>query len=278
MRNWYIENPWIKGTKAYNSMQLVRGMHLNMRRKLCKMSDDQIKEEKQIPGTMYCPMYHTIAKDFQSNVSVSPNTYDLTHILKVGKVRGLNQTDMAFTQFGFMGFAVLCPEEFGMHNVSEEDMEALCHTWRGIGYLLGAEDEFNFCRGTLEDIKQRLRDLIKYVIKPSLADIVPEWEHMSQCFVLGIYYAIPMYTFDMIILYLTRVLNINMPNLYKSMTYKNWILYNIYVFGIRQCTKLPFFVRHFNTVVQYAIDKADAFEPDTLLKVKEKSDLCLKTM
>lgn len=52
----------------------------------------------------------------------------------------ISQKDMAFTQFGFMGYAVTNPEYLGIYNAKEEDFEAFIHVWRVIGHLMGIED------------------------------------------------------------------------------------------------------------------------------------------
>ncbi|EFN70543.1 hypothetical protein EAG_13524 [Camponotus floridanus] len=40
---------------------------------------------------------------------------------------GLNQGDMFGTQFACMGLIVLYPEQFGIYDASDEDLEAFCH-------------------------------------------------------------------------------------------------------------------------------------------------------
>lgn len=52
----------------------------------------------------------------------------------------ISQKDMAFTQFAFMGFFVLKREELGVQ-YDEEDLDAFCHFWRVLGYMLGIKDE-----------------------------------------------------------------------------------------------------------------------------------------
>ena len=51
----------------------------------------------------------------------------------------ITQLDMALTQFGFIGFSLLCPEQLGI-KATEEDFEGLVHLWHVIGYLLGMDD------------------------------------------------------------------------------------------------------------------------------------------
>lgn len=52
----------------------------------------------------------------------------------------ISQRDMALTQFGFMGFALLRPKELGISG-SEADFEGFVHFWRVIGHFLGIKDK-----------------------------------------------------------------------------------------------------------------------------------------
>lgn len=53
----------------------------------------------------------------------------------------INQKDMALTQFGFMGFALVRNKMVGIHEATEEEWKAFVHVWRVIGYILGIEDK-----------------------------------------------------------------------------------------------------------------------------------------
>ena len=62
----------------------------------------------------------------------------------------ISQKDMAITQFTFMGFHLLMPEEFGIVGTGQQ-LEDFNHLWRVIGYMLGTEDKYNCCGETYED-------------------------------------------------------------------------------------------------------------------------------
>lgn len=53
----------------------------------------------------------------------------------------ISQKDMALTQFAFMGFFVLKCKELGVQ-YEEKDLDAFCHFWRVLGYMLGIKDEY----------------------------------------------------------------------------------------------------------------------------------------
>lgn len=74
---------------------------------------------------------------------------------------------MALTQFVFMGWQLLRPEQFGIVG-SREQFDAFNHLWRVLGYMLGIEDRFNCCCETLEDTLGRLEAMRVDMMLPGL--------------------------------------------------------------------------------------------------------------
>jgi len=137
--NWYDDEPWIKGTRAYKDMQFVRRMHLMMREKLCKLDNEQIKNKSKI-AEPWCSDRELFLKDFSA---VCPFEKDGRPLLTINSshVRSVNNADMAGTQCGLISLVLLCPQNIGIHNATDEDIEAFCHMWRCYGYCLGIKDE-----------------------------------------------------------------------------------------------------------------------------------------
>lgn len=52
----------------------------------------------------------------------------------------ISQKDMAITQYGFVGFAILSSRELGVQ-AKRQNMEDFCHFWRVLGNLFGIKDE-----------------------------------------------------------------------------------------------------------------------------------------
>jgi hypothetical protein len=53
----------------------------------------------------------------------------------------ISQLAMVMTQFSFMGFVVLFPKIFGIHDTT--GIEGFCHIWAVLGKFLGIEDRYN---------------------------------------------------------------------------------------------------------------------------------------
>ncbi|XP_011706935.1 PREDICTED: uncharacterized protein LOC105462102 isoform X2 [Wasmannia auropunctata] len=219
--NWMTYDPWTVGTRAYNDVQAVRRMHRAVRLQLCERDDVEIDMACKIRNP-WCPDRETILEDFSSCPALMKNGINICEIISQS-AKGLNQADMAATQFAFLGLIVLYPHELGFH-ASDEDMAAFCHTWRGLGYLLGMEDQYNFCRGSLKEIKQRSRDFVEFFMKPSLLKVTPEWEHMLRCFIEGSVYFGNICSFKVFLLFVTDLLNFDMPRMRSTLTYSERLL------------------------------------------------------
>lgn len=114
-------------------------MHAAARRKLEASTTEEIDAAARIPNPL-CPVREILLKDFEESCE-APIAGQCPHTSMWNSWRGINQTDMAFTQWGFLGLLICYPKNFGVHYATEEDFEAFCHLWRNIGYQLGIEDE-----------------------------------------------------------------------------------------------------------------------------------------
>ncbi|XP_033217583.1 uncharacterized protein LOC117173231 [Belonocnema kinseyi] len=276
LRNWYAEDPWTKDTAAYNDIKAVRKMHANVRRRLEKTKNEDIDAEAKIQNP-YCPTRDTLLQDFKSACPApAPGqcpymAFQNTEVVPV-RPKGLNQGEMVATQFGFLGLLVLYPKYFGVHNVTEKDLEDFCHTWRGLGYLLGIDDDLNLCRGSLSDIKQRCTDFLELWAKPNFRDFTPECEHMMRCVVDGLQYYWPGVTYEISILYLSEILNLHMPRLYSSLSYVDRIKHNIIKSFFCYTSRLPGMMTLMNKKLDAAFDKALNFNPEKHEELKKKSE------
>jgi len=140
--SWYNGEPWIKGTTAYKNMQFVHKSHSKLRKKLCQLDNEEIDSATKISKPL-CPDLELFLKDFTMCCpfeKVEQRPYVLLNSSSY-KPKPMNNMDMAFTQCIFMGLIVLYPENCGIHDATDEDLEAFCHMWRCYGYLLGIADE-----------------------------------------------------------------------------------------------------------------------------------------
>ncbi|CAL1683253.1 unnamed protein product [Lasius platythorax] len=271
--NWYNGEPWVKGTPAYNDMQFARKMHLMMRAKLCNLDKEQIDNASKI-AEPWCPDHEILVKDFAAACPFERSGQRPYIVFEKSPYRpkGVNNADMAGVQCSFVALFLLCPQSIGVHDATDEDLEAFCHMWRCYGYCLGMEDEYNFCRGSLEEIKQRVRDLYQYWILPNFKDVTPEWEHMTRCLVEPInFYPFMYIPYKVMTLISTDVLNISMSNLYASLSYSEWIAYKVWIFILRYALQFSTIRAAFNKVTCKAVDIAMNYGPEKQIELQEKS-------
>ncbi|XP_033217306.1 uncharacterized protein LOC117173045 [Belonocnema kinseyi] len=280
VRNWNLEDPWKKDTSAYNDIQAVRKMHTNIRKRLEKTKNEDIDEEAKIKN-LYCPTRDILLEDFQS-ACLAPVPGQCPYIVfrnpdfKGTRPKGLHQGEMVATQFGFVGLMILYPKSFGAHYATEEDLEAFCHLWRGLGYLLGMDDDFNLCRGSLNDVRQRCRDILELWAKPNFRELTPECEHMMRCVVEGTNYYLPGSTYESSILYLSELLNLNTPRLYSTLSYGAWIRHKMLKTFFCYTSRLPGMMSLMNSKLDAAFEMALNFSPEKHKELQKKSEESLQ--
>ncbi|XP_014473029.1 PREDICTED: uncharacterized protein LOC106743576 [Dinoponera quadriceps] len=245
LNNWYVEDPWDQETQAHRNVQKVRKMHLAMRRRLRSYDYEQIDASSRIPEVC-CPLQGIIVKDFKDTC---PMANDLQCPFTMTRTKKQSQGDMSCTQSAFMSMMVLYPKKFGVHNVCNEDLEAFCHMWRGLGYLLGIEDQYNFCCGGLQEVRERIKNCIEFWLKPYLRSVTPEWEHMSLCLYRSMYTFVPVQNYKTHLLYICDIFELNMPRLYRSMSLVEKMMYSWMHFQFGYLTRLPLVHAFFSTIL-----------------------------
>jgi len=82
-------------------------------------------------------------------------------------VRKFSQFEMVVTQWAFVGPVLLWPDRLGVDRRTEKDIEGVLYVMMMVGRQLGISDEFNLCRGDLEQCTEYSRLLLEKIIKPS---------------------------------------------------------------------------------------------------------------
>lgn len=95
-------------------------------------------------------IYHTLTwfrhdlkqdtKSWKSLSAVRKLHFSASRSAQNASIGIISQKDMAITQYGFMGFAVLSQKEIGIQ-ASQKQMEDFCHFWRVLGHIIGIRDE-----------------------------------------------------------------------------------------------------------------------------------------
>lgn len=161
---------------------------------------------------------------------------------------------MSGTQFAFIGLIVLYPEKFGMKRATKKEMEGFVHMWRCIGWLLGIEDKYNFCRfDNLSDAVSWTKHIMKHIIKPSLKiSVTAEYEQMGRAVALGA----RNYTsasYETLFLFIGWVLDIPLPTVSKKMTSSDRKGFEFLTFAFGLLGNLPLVNYLFNAVTYWTL-------------------------
>lgn len=92
---------------------------------------------------------------------------------------------------------------------SPQDMDAMLHFWRFIGYLLGIEDKYNLCDGSTDETKEMCELILEKKFKKSIIES-PERDaiEMSRGIVNAIKTFVRLLTYDGITKYLFEVIDV----------------------------------------------------------------------
>lgn len=119
----------------------------------------------------------------------------------------INQRDMVITQFGFMGYIMICPEKLGI-SAKPDQLDGLVHMWRVLGYMLGIDDKLNLCAEDWETTRERTNLMMKHVTRPILANVPIQFEPMYRNLISGLRYLMPIIDHQTIYFYTMYLTNV----------------------------------------------------------------------
>lgn len=272
--SWYDHDIWSLGNPGYQNIKTVRAMHLNISKKINSTHFENLKDQVTLARSLSKPpiwktgLKDIIQEDFRSECPFKIGKP--IHSTIPGKIF-VNQLDMSTTQFGFVGLMVAYPEKFGAAGATKDELEGFIHLWRSIGYLLGMEDKYNFCAGSYDEVVQRCRSFVENWAKPNFQHLTEDWEHMSRCLVEGMsYISSSGGSFEVSMMYMCWVLDIPAPRLRKSLTWSQWIEFNMVKFMMTYAVRFPGVLPILNWFIRRALVKASSMPSEELSKLENK--------
>ncbi|XP_065560317.1 uncharacterized protein LOC136027213 isoform X2 [Artemia franciscana] len=225
VNSWCIGNVFENNNPARKSIQYVRSMHSKYAKLFNKdsekvdnatvysiygvkpsskyldtMKEDIVDKSTGIRSPQYCKVCSSMC-----GLSVPFDSPDENNCY-------LSQTDMSFTQFGFMGLLVMYPEKFGIHYPVKRELDGFIHMWKVFGYMLGIKDEYNFCLDdNYEDVRQLSFETFEHCLKYTILGSTEDYEFMASALVEGMARSRPGLTFQSCSLYLFDIVNWDMP-------------------------------------------------------------------
>lgn len=229
---WYKGDVWDTDDPAHKDLLSVRRTHARIAHNANTKDYEKIQTISVVDKGHEEPdsvLHPAISIDFSAATQstlpeIEPNT----------SLPYLNQLDMSMTQYTFMGIILAHPDKLGAASATEEDFEGLVHFWRGLGWLLGIEDRFNFCSGTVQETRELSIEVEKLLGIPGLAAATWSYEHMTSCIMNGLGYVLHTLSYPAMLRYLAYTIDVPIPSVVKHINLRHTVKYWIMrlVFGV----------------------------------------------
>ncbi|ROT64468.1 uncharacterized protein [Penaeus vannamei] len=224
---WHEGDVWDPADRAHKDLLSVRAIHnrlsgvFNSSKEHDRVWNTKIQDKGHEEPA--CPFYHTIREDLkdQAGDGLPLEGPDNPPFF-------ISQWDMSLTQYQFMGLVVAHPHKMGAGAATDEDLEGLVHFWRGLGWLLGVDDKYNFCRGSLAEVRSLCLEVERLVGIPALAKADWNYEHMTLSLVTGLSHLMHTLSFEAGFRYVAYTLDLDIPNFINRMSFigsvKYWLM------------------------------------------------------
>ncbi|PSN56626.1 hypothetical protein C0J52_11264 [Blattella germanica] len=261
IKTWYVSDIWDPISEGFKTIEIARKVHENVRKRMNCTDPEKVTEKITLNGhsasvcpVVWSPLYEKLQEDF---AVVRKDQVNIEKIyLESQKNRNfISQTDMVGVQFAFIGLFALYPSFFGAHYITDEEVEGLLHLWRCIGYRLGIEEEYNFCKGSLAEIRQRGSELMELLFKPMMGFVTRDWEHMVRCAMEGVNY-FGFISFEVTLLLVCDFLNLDAPRFKASVTFQQKLVYYLLRFNFSVIMRIPGGVKLLNWLLDLALKRA----------------------
>lgn len=134
--------------------------------------------ESSIPCTAYQRYAKTLLHVFTWNSSCFDKILKSIEIVKkrhsdafqkcsYNSIYNPTQLDMVLTQFAFIGYIILSDTYLGI-KVNHTEKEGMIHLWHVIGNMLGIEEKYNLCTGTVEETRLICQEIFEKIYVPAL--------------------------------------------------------------------------------------------------------------
>lgn len=117
----FLQEDFLSEGRARTNMTIARALHKNAYRKMTKCSQSELDKRVSLGNeeeiALWCPVSQVIAEDMQRECPIGSSLFE-----DDGKV-WMNQFRMVLAQTAMAGLPLTYPEKFGIHNVTDEDLD-----------------------------------------------------------------------------------------------------------------------------------------------------------
>lgn len=249
---WYNGDVWNPEDPAHRDILSVRAIHNKSARVLNSSTDHEKVSAVDVRARGHeeprCPFSPAMRHDLhhQAEQGLVLETPDDPPLY-------ISQWDMLVTQYSFLGVLVAHPRRVGAWRASEEDLAGLIHFWRGIGWLLGVEDKYNFCNGSVADTRSLCLEMERHLIVPGFASADWSHEHMATSLVTGINHMVPCLSYPAMLRFLADTLGVHLPSFVRQMSLRHTFQYWLMRFVFHVLFLIPGVLFLFNELLLLAL-------------------------
>ncbi|XP_068225504.1 uncharacterized protein [Palaemon carinicauda] len=257
---WFSGDVWDPNDRAHKDILHVRNIHnnaagiFNSSENYNEVQRTNVRSKGHVEPK--CPFSPSLRQDLQMQAEpgiclespANPPLY-------------ISQWDMVLTQYCFLGIMLAHPRSMGAWGATERDLEGFVHFWRGIGWLLGIEDKYNFCKGTAAETKALCAEIERLVIIPNLSRSGWNQEHMSSSLMDGINMMVPGLSYPAMLRFLADTLGLSVPLFVRNMSLRHIVQYWLMYFVFHFVFMIPGVVYFFNGLLRYALRRIQRIHP-----------------
>ncbi|XP_066973780.1 uncharacterized protein [Macrobrachium rosenbergii] len=244
---WYTGDVWDPEDDAHKDVMSIRSIHGKVARQCNAPEENEklrnIKVSERGHPEPESPFYPSIRDDLRPQIESRLLSYNTENPCLY-----LSQSDMALTQFAFMGLVVAHPEKLGAGAATEEEFAGFIHFWRGIGWLLGIDDKYNFCRGSVKETRALCLEVERKIAMAFLAEADWNYEHMATSLLTGMSYVAKSMSFPAMFRYLAYTIGVSVPSFARRMSYRQCFYFWLWVVTF----KLMWFFPRLASLASYA--------------------------
>lgn len=249
---WFSGDVWDPNDRAHKDILHVRNIHKNSADVFNSSENyDQVQRanvREKGHAEPKCPFSQALRQDLQTQ---APEGLRLES--RDNPPLYISQWDMALTQYCFLGLILSYPNRMGAWRATKEDLEGFVHFWRGIGWLLGIEDKYNFCKGTAAETKALCKEVERFVIVPSLSRSSWDNEHMSFSLMDGINMMVPGLSYPAMFRFLADTLGLSVPLFVRNTSLKHTVQYWVMRLLLHFAFWIPGVVYFFNLLLKLSL-------------------------
>lgn len=273
---WYSGDLWQPQDPAHEDILKVRRIHVaaaatfNHPDRRDALHSVTASGGKNNPDQPACPFHAPLKQDISKQVRKEEGQAESSVMARLEARPGmyLSQWDMTFTQYCFMGVIMAHPWRMGAWWVTERELEGLVHFWRGCGWLLGIEDRYNFCSGTVEETRALCLEMERQVVRPCLARSGRDTEHIGTALVDGVSSLLPWFSYPAMLRFLGDTMNLDLPSVRARMTLKHTLQYGFLRVLVHGLFLVPGVVWVFNEVLKLSLAVVQGQHPRWKAKVR----------